>query len=112
MATLTVEGVDFEVTDDEVSTFIDLLSLLSPVLPVLSRVAKEEGTRIIQGIISDDPYDALEQIRENCTDEEWESQVKKFVEDGEEFNRQAVELRGQVTKSMVSVLVGVLCAVI
>ena len=86
----------------------ELLDFLSPIVPILLRYGQMEMERIIVGLLSKDPYNALVDLRKEATEAEWDRLVSTFAADSNKYNQDVVELRKTMTKTTISVLVSIL----
>ena len=67
-----------------------MLELIRPILPVLRRMGEKKSNEVLQGLFSDDSFNALLTLRRNCEGDEWQKQVKVFIIKANEYNLQAV----------------------
>jgi len=107
---INIGGLTYEVPDE--SGMAELLALIEPILPILATLAESQIRMIIDGLLSEDPYLAVKSLRENSTEEEWDTVIADFIDKANEHNAEQVALRKNVTETAVSILVGVLCAII
>ena len=107
--TLGTQEVDVEINDEMVQEFLDIFA---PIIPMLIAIGKDQAMVILNSLFSEDSYDGLNLLRNNCTDDEWYGVVENFVVEATKFNEKAVANREAATALAGKALIGILFALL